>query len=76
MGLPGRGGYLLADKGLVVGVGIWRSEGFGGYMQVGWAADTVGCKPVGMELEQGVAGRGWGQDIYLLGLVGSDHHAS
>lgn len=76
MGLPGRGGYLLADKELVVGVGMRRSEGFGGYMQVGWAADTVGYKPVGMELEQGVADRGWGQDTFLLGLAGSDHHAS
>lgn len=60
MQLPSRGGYLLADKGLEVGFGMWSSEEFGGNMLVGWAADTVG-------MEQGAAGKGWGEDKYLLG---------
>lgn len=74
MELPSRGGYLLADKGLAVGFGMWSSEEFGGNKLAGWAADTVGHMPVGME--QGVAGKGWGEDKYLSGLAGSDHHAS
>lgn len=47
--LPSRVGYLLADKGVAVGFGMWSSEEFGGNMLVGWAADTVGHMPVGME---------------------------
>lgn len=74
MGLPGRGGYWLADKGLGAGVGMWSPEEFGGYMQVGWVAGTVGHMPVGME--QGVADKGWGEDTYLVALPGSDHRAS
>lgn len=74
MGLPGRGGYLLAGKGPAAGAGMRSPEEFGGYMQVGGVAGTVGHMPVGME--QGVADKGWGEDTYLVGLAGSDHHAS
>lgn len=74
MELPSRGDYLLADKGLAVGFGMWSSEEFGGNMLVGWAADTVGHMPVGVQ--QGVAGKGWGVGKYLLGLAGRDHRAS
>lgn len=73
-GSPGRGGYLLADKGPAAGVGMWRPEEFGGDMQVGWAADTVGHMPVGTA--RGVADKSWGEDTHLVGLPGTDHHAS
>lgn len=71
---PSRGGCLLADKGLAVGFGMWSPEEFGCSMLVGWPAGTVGHMPVGME--QGAAGKGGGEDKYLLGFAGSDHHAS
>lgn len=73
-GLPDRGGYLPADEGLAEGVGMRSPEGFGGDMRVGWAADTVGHMLV--DMGQRVADKGWGEDTYLLGLAGSDHHAS
>lgn len=70
--LPSRGGCLLADKGLALGR---RSSGeFGGNMLVGGAAGTAGHMPVGME--EGLAGKGWGEHKYLLGGAGSGHHAS
>lgn len=73
-GLPDRGGYLLADEGLAEGAGMWSPEEFGGYMRVGRVADTVGHMPV--DMGQRVADKGWGENTYLLGLAGSDHHAS